>query len=155
MEIKGIDFSRLMLTLPSKSLRPGDRLAKAEETLEGVLINLTQYQMKSILYSYFLSFYPMSFLCSRILPRNHITFDCHLSLGFSRLWHFIWLSLFQWPWQFWGVLVRHFVACISIGICLVFLVPRASLIAQLVKNLPAMQEALVWFLGWEDLLEKG
>ena len=31
----------------------------------------------------------------------------------------------------------------------------ASLIAQLVKNLPAMQENLVWFLGWEDSLEKG
>ena len=30
-----------------------------------------------------------------------------------------------------------------------------SLIAQLVKNLPAMQETLVRFLGWEDLLEKG
>ena len=30
-----------------------------------------------------------------------------------------------------------------------------SLIAQWVKNLPVMQEALVWFLGWEDLLEKG
>ena len=29
------------------------------------------------------------------------------------------------------------------------------LIAQLVKNLPAMQEILVRFLGWEDLLEKG
>ena len=26
----------------------------------------------------------------------------------------------------------------------------ASLIAQLVKNLPAMQETLVWSLGWED-----
>ena len=26
---------------------------------------------------------------------------------------------------------------------------------QLVKNLPAMQEALVWFLGWKDPLEKG
>ena len=24
-----------------------------------------------------------------------------------------------------------------------------------VKNLPAMQETLVWLLGWEDLLEKG
>ena len=33
--------------------------------------------------------------------------------------------------------------------------PRASLTAQLVKNLPAMQETLVWFLGWEDPLEKG
>ena len=32
---------------------------------------------------------------------------------------------------------------------------RASLVAQLVKNLPAMQETPVWFLGREDLLEKG
>ena len=32
---------------------------------------------------------------------------------------------------------------------------RAFLIAQLVKNLPAMWETPVWFLGWEDPLEKG
>ena len=32
---------------------------------------------------------------------------------------------------------------------------EASLRAQLVKNLPAMQETLLQFLGWEDLLEKG
>ena len=31
----------------------------------------------------------------------------------------------------------------------------ASLIAQLVKNPPAVQEILVRFLGREDLLEKG
>ena len=31
----------------------------------------------------------------------------------------------------------------------------ASLVAQLVKNPPAMQETLVQFLGWEDPLEKG
>ena len=31
----------------------------------------------------------------------------------------------------------------------------SSFIAQLVKNLPATQETLVQFLGWEDLLEKG
>ena len=33
----------------------------------------------------------------------------------------------------------------------------ASLIAQLVKNLPAMQRTLVQFLGWEESLgeEKG
>ena len=30
-----------------------------------------------------------------------------------------------------------------------------SLIAQMVKNPPAMQEAPVRFLGWEDPLEKG
>ena len=32
---------------------------------------------------------------------------------------------------------------------------RVSLIAQLVKNPPAMQETPVQFLGQEDLLEKG
>ena len=31
----------------------------------------------------------------------------------------------------------------------------ASLVAQMVKNLPAVQETLVLFLGREDLLEKG
>ena len=32
---------------------------------------------------------------------------------------------------------------------------RASPVAQLVKNPPAMQETWVQSLGWEDLLEKG
>ena len=45
------------------------------------------------------------------------------------------------------------------GIILLFLqlsnIPLgASLIAQLVKNLPAMQDTLVQILGWEDPLEK-
>ena len=31
----------------------------------------------------------------------------------------------------------------------------ASLVSHLVKNPPAMQETLVWFLGREDPLEKG
>ena len=31
----------------------------------------------------------------------------------------------------------------------------ASLVVQLVKNLPAMQETPVQFLGWEDPMEKG
>ena len=31
----------------------------------------------------------------------------------------------------------------------------ASLVAQLVKNPPAMQETLVQVLGWDDLLETG
>ena len=31
----------------------------------------------------------------------------------------------------------------------------ASLVAQMVKNLPAMQETWVPFLDWEDPLEKG
>ena len=36
-------------------------------------------------------------------------------------------------------------------ICLIL----ASLVAQLVKNPPAMQETWVQCLGWEDALEKG
>ena len=31
----------------------------------------------------------------------------------------------------------------------------ASMVAQLVKNQPAIQETWVRFLGWEDPLEKG
>ena len=34
-------------------------------------------------------------------------------------------------------------------------VGRASLTCQLVKNLPAMQETPIQFLGWEEPLEKG
>ena len=33
--------------------------------------------------------------------------------------------------------------------------PGASLVAQMAKNLPAMQETQVQSLGWEDTLEKG
>ena len=33
--------------------------------------------------------------------------------------------------------------------------PRASLVAQLVKHLPALREAWVRSLGWEDALEMG
>ena len=36
-----------------------------------------------------------------------------------------------------------------------YLYPRASLVVQLVKNPPAMQEIPVRFLGQEDPLEKG
>ena len=32
---------------------------------------------------------------------------------------------------------------------------RASLVTQLAKNLPAMQETLVWSLSWEDPMGKG
>ena len=32
---------------------------------------------------------------------------------------------------------------------------RVSLVAQTVKNLPAMQESQVWSMGLEDPLEKG
>ena len=37
----------------------------------------------------------------------------------------------------------------------IFYYVGASLVAQTVRNLSAMQEAQVRSLGWEDLLEKG
>ena len=44
---------------------------------------------------------------------------------------------------------------IYICICVrVYYINRASLLAQTVKNLPAMQETWVQSLGWEDPLEK-
>ena len=36
-----------------------------------------------------------------------------------------------------------------------FLLEYTSLVAQIVKNLPVMQEIWVWSLGWEGLLENG
>ena len=41
------------------------------------------------------------------------------------------------------------------GICMHLPEIQASLIAQLVKNPPAMHETPVRFLAWEDPLEKG
>ena len=34
-------------------------------------------------------------------------------------------------------------------------ISRASLVAQMVKNLPAMQETKVWSLDQEDVMQKG
>ena len=41
------------------------------------------------------------------------------------------------------------------GIGYLFQYSWASLVAQLVRNLPAMWETWVWFLDWGDPLEKG
>ena len=43
----------------------------------------------------------------------------------------------------------------SFLLLLIWALFRTSLIDQLVKNPPVVQETLVQFLGWEDLLEKG
>ena len=50
-------------------------------------------------------------------------------------------------------------ASVYLPLCqLIYLSPHytmSSLVAQLVKNLPAIQETWVHSLGWEDPLEKG
>ena len=45
--------------------------------------------------------------------------------------------------------------CTGEGIAYLLQYSWASLVAELVKNLPAMQETWVQSLGWEDPLEKG
>ena len=54
----------------------------------------------------------------------------------------------------WGSLALNSISCNPPSIW-PFSVYWASLVAQLEKNLPAMQETWVRFLGWEDPLEKG
>ena len=49
----------------------------------------------------------------------------------------------------------HFTSLFSSYLCLYPLYFKASLVAQMVKNLPAMWETWVRFLGWEDPLEEG
>ena len=48
----------------------------------------------------------------------------------------------------WSLLVS--LSLITLGLLLIL----ASLVAQLVKNVPALQETWVQSLGWEDPLEK-
>ena len=50
---------------------------------------------------------------------------------------------------------RHWTPLFNTYICMLARYLWASLVAQLVKNPPAMQETLVQFLGQEYPLEKG
>ena len=53
---------------------------------------------------------------------------------------------------------KHFYFCLASEMIFVNALvrkSRASLVAQLVKNPPAMHETWVQSLGWEDPLEKG
>ena len=50
--------------------------------------------------------------------------------------------------------VEHLFTCFFVT-CVYSLVMRDSLVAELVKNPPAMWETWLQFLGWEDPMEKG
>ena len=53
----------------------------------------------------------------------------------------------------WGGLWRG--ACLSLQMWMHFIQGSTNLVAQMVKNLPAMRETRVWSLGREDPLEEG
>ena len=86
-----------------------------------------------------------------------------VAISFSNTWKWkvkvkslshVWLSVTPWttahqalrPWDFPGK---------STGVGCHCLLHIYILLAQTVKNLPAMQETQVWSLGWEDPLENG
>ena len=51
--------------------------------------------------------------------------------------------------------IHHLIEHTFINFYRIILLLRVSLVAQMVKNLPAMQETPVQFLGQEDPLESG
>ena len=61
----------------------------------------------------------------------------------------------RWILNHWATRAKYF----NKNTCLIFIrglyIVWASLVAQLAKNPPAMEDTLVQFLGWEDPLEKG
>ena len=83
-----------------------------------------------------------------MLPKTHLT--SYYRMSGSR-----WVIRPSWLTGSW----RSLLYSSSVCSCCLFLISstsvRASLIAQLVKHLPAVQETLVQFLGLEDPLEKG
>ena len=71
-----------------------------------------------------------------------------------------WFSPFSWNKVAFSTLWSRVVWCSSGAMRLGIRKPSfepswASLVSQLVKNLPAMWETWIWSLGWEDPLEKG
>ena len=62
-----------------------------------------------------------------------------------------------WHWWYWCFLERHlYIKWWCSPLVNIEMYPYwASLVAQLVKNIPAIQETLVWFLGWEDPMGEG
>ena len=63
----------------------------------------------------------------------------------------------KWDLEWWPPAKSHSCTCQDqhLNLAALFLVYWASLVAQLVNNLPAMGETWVWSLVWEDAMEKG
>ena len=84
-----------------------------------------------------------------------------LSLAFSTFQCSV-LSSLKWEWkcckEYWisfykYTVLKYMFIYMYVWVCVC--IYRASLVAQMVKNLPAMQGTPVQSLGWEDPLEKG
>ena len=98
-------------------------------------------------------------LCPTLCDPHGLAHQVPLSMGFfqARILEWVVISSFRGSSQTRDQTYIFLVFCIAgqFFTHVPSFIPRASLIAQLVKNLPALQEALVQFLGQEDPLEKG
>ena len=83
--------------------------------------------------------------------KNMLTFRCTYYVLSTLIYPFIPLTNTYWLSQI------HYVPdlVLSTGYTMVSVTVKASLVAQMVRNLPAMQEVWVHSLGWEEPLEKG
>ena len=74
----------------------------------------------------------------------------------SSVWEAQFQYIFSETWYVQFLFFSYVRRCVIVSYCgFDFLSLITSLIAQLVKNPPAMQETLVQFLRWEDPLERG
>ena len=73
----------------------------------------------------------------------------------------VWYSNYEsqtmcyWIRENWFCFLPSLISFMLFQILIHTIVPQASLVAQLIKHLPAMQETWVQSLGWEDTLKKG
>ena len=87
-------------------------------------------------------------ICSQLM-RHSLTKLFHLSSCFKCLMTIEWLMLSSWA--TFHVVLRKSASITALNWSL----SGASLVAQMVKNLPGMQETWIRFLGQKDALEKG
>lgn len=90
--------------------------------MEPILIQYYQLTKVHSLLIY-LYFFPNILFVAIVLechPVCHITYSCHVFLGFLGYDSFSDFPCLWWPWQCSVILVRCFVECPSIGICLFF-----------------------------------
>ena len=83
--------------------------------------------------------------------KNMLTFRCTYYVLSTLIYPFIPLTNTYWLSQI------HYVPdlVLSTGYTVGSVTVKASLVAQMVRHLPAMQEVWVHSLGWEEPLEKG
>ena len=121
------------LSTPTFSYTPKANKQGSERLLETIGPAVSGQDLWPV-WSTFLPFYYYS-----LLNRHEVISVCDRIelLGKQSLNFSSWVLLF---------IIRLKYVCRELG---------ASLVAWTVKNLPTMLETRVWFLGWEDTLEKG